>query len=199
MPADPRASHVAVDRLMHEIEDDVRRARRARALARGASGDYEDPAIFESVDAVLRGALAARDHDALLLPHLLDGDDDWRVAPPLSISSHRPLVGPLLVFLKRRLMLPLTRWLYEYTHRGFTRQQRLNDILFACIEALAIENAKLRRQMGPEGQERREGQEGREGGAGGHATARTANPSASTGVSSPQGWDPAASAKEDEQ
>ena len=174
MSADPRTSHIAVDRLMHEIEDDVRRARRARALARGASEDYEDPAIYESVDAVLRRALAARGRDALLLPDLLDSDDDWRVAP-LSFSSHRPIVGPLLVFLKRRLALPVMRWLYDYTHRGFTRQQRLNDILFACIEALAIENAKLRRRMGQVGQEGRERREGQEGSAGGHASARTEN------------------------
>ncbi len=155
MPTEHAPSHVSVDRLMHGIEDDVRRARRARALARGASTEYDDASVYESVELLLRRALTAPEREVLLLPDLMAGDnDDWRVAPPLAFSSHRPVVGPLVVFLKRRLILPLTRWLYEYTHRGFTRQQRVNEVLFACIEALAIENAKLRRRLeGPEGQE----------------------------------------------
>ena len=65
---------VKVDRLMREIEDDVRRARRKRLLARGGAAEYRDPAIYEHVDIVLRRALDARDHDALLLPDFLSSD-----------------------------------------------------------------------------------------------------------------------------
>ena len=134
---------------MREIEDDVRRARRKRLLARGGAGEYRDPDIYEGVDIVLRRALEARDHDALLLPDFLSSEADWQLATHLRFTSHRRLVGPWLVFLKRRILLPITRWLYEYSLENFRRQQRLNLILFACIEELAIENAKLRRGRPP--------------------------------------------------
>ena len=50
-----------------------------------------------------------------------------------------------LIFLKRKLLLPISRWLYEYSLENFRRQQRVNRMLFACIEELAIENAKLKK------------------------------------------------------
>ena len=40
------------------------------------------------------------------------------------------------------------RWLYEYSLENFRRQQRVNRLLFACIEELAIENAHLRKSVG---------------------------------------------------
>ena len=129
---------------MTELQDDVRRARRTRLLARGGASDYRDPDLYEHVDGVLRRALEARDHEALLLPDLLDSDDDVRLALHLRFSSHRPVVGPLLMFVKRRLLLPVVHWLYEYSLENFRRQQRVNTVLFACIEELAIENARLR-------------------------------------------------------
>jgi len=146
MTTDRAAAPVKVDRLMREIEDDVRRARRKRLLARGGAAEYRDPGIYEHVDIVLRRALDARDHDALLLPDFLSSDPDWRLTTHLRFSSHRPIVGPLLVFIKRRILLPINRWLYEYSLENFRRQQRLNTILLACIEELAIENAKLRQR-----------------------------------------------------
>jgi hypothetical protein len=150
-----------VDRLMREIEDDVRRARRKRLLARGGAAEYRDADIYEHVDIVLRRALEARDHGALLLPDFLSSDPDWQLTTHLRFSSHRPVVGPILIFIKRRIVLPLTRWLYEYSLENFRRQQKLNTILLACIEELAIENAKLRLgQVGREGQVRGEEQEG---------------------------------------
>jgi hypothetical protein len=136
-----------VERLMREIEDDVRRMRRTRLLARGGANDYLDPAIYESVDRTLRRAIDARDHDALLLPDFLNSDPDWQLALHLRYASHRPLVGRLLIGIKRRLLLPLTRWLYEYSLENFRRQRRINTVLFACIEELAIENARLRRAI----------------------------------------------------
>ena len=134
---------IEVDRLMREIEDDVRRARRKRLLARGGAGEYRDPDLYEHVDIVLRRALEARDHGALLLPDFLNSDPEWQLTTHLRFSSHRPVIGPVLVFVKRRILLPLTRWLYEYSLENFRRQQKLNTILLACIEELAIENAKL--------------------------------------------------------
>jgi hypothetical protein len=154
---------IEVDRLMREIEDDVRRARRKRLLARGGAAEYRDPDIYERVDIVLRRALEARDHGALLLPDFLSSDPDWQLTTHLKFSSHRPVIGPVLIFIKRRLLLPLTRWLYEYSLENFHRQQKLNTILLASIEELAIENAKLRKRL--EGLEGQEGREGRDGAA----------------------------------
>src|SRR5262249_8516584 len=146
---------IEVDRLMRELEDDVRRARRKRLLARGGAAEYRNPALYEHVDIVLRRALEARDHGGLLLPDFLSSDPDWQLTTHLRFSSHRPVIGPVLIFFKRRLLLPLTRWLYEYSLENFRRQQRLNTTLLACIEELAIENAKLREWL-----ERREGLQG---------------------------------------
>jgi hypothetical protein len=148
---------IDVDRVMREIEDDVRRARRKRLLARGGAAEYRDADLYEHVDIVLRRALEARDHGALLLPDFLSSDPDWQLTTHLRFSSHRPVIGPVLIFIKRRLLLPLTRWLYEYSLENFRRQQKLNTILLACIEELAIENAKLLKKL--------EGQEGRDGSA----------------------------------
>jgi hypothetical protein len=135
---------ISVERVMREIEDDLRRERRARLVARGAPQEYRDAEIFATVESVLRRAVDSRDHDAALLPELLGDDVEWRQQTELRFSSHRPVVGPAIVFLKRRLILPLTRWLYEYNLENFQRQERVNRVLFACVEELAIENAKLR-------------------------------------------------------
>lgn len=140
---------IDVDEVMRGIEDEVRRARRKRLLAHGAASDYADPQIYAAVDQVLRRAIEARDHDALLLPELVapGGDEDWQLETHLKFSSHRAVIGPIILFFKRRVLLPMLRWLYEYSLENFRRQQRLNRILFACVEELAIENAKLKRQM----------------------------------------------------
>ena len=136
---------------MRELEDDVRRARRKRLLARGGAADYRDEAVYERVDTVIRRALEARDHEALLLPDLLSSEEEWQLALHLRFSSHRPVIGPLLVFLKKTILLPINRWLWEYSLENFRKQRRVNAILFACVEELAIENAKLRGQTGTEG------------------------------------------------
>ena len=148
MPADDPAAKVDVDRLMSQIEDDVRRARRKRLLARGGAADYRDADLYEKVDVVLRRALDARDHDALLLPDFLEHEGEWKLDLHLKWSSHRQgVAGPLLIFIKRRLLLPMFRWLWEYSLENFRTQRRVNQVLFACIEELAIENARLRQQV----------------------------------------------------
>jgi hypothetical protein len=132
---------------MREIEAEVRGDRRARLLTRGGPPEYKEEAMFAAVERILRRALEERDHDALLGPELLNDQDDWRPATTLKFSSHRPVIGPVLVFVKKHMLLPLTRWLYEYALENFRRQQRVNKALFACVEELALENARLRRDI----------------------------------------------------
>jgi hypothetical protein len=139
---------VSVERLMRAIEEDVRRERRTRLLARGGPGEYRDAEVYAAVEGVLRRAIESRDRSALLLPELMGDEPDWKLQLPLKFTTHRGAVGQAIVFIKRRLLLPLTRWLYEYSLENFRRQQRVNGILFACIEELAIENARLREKLG---------------------------------------------------
>jgi hypothetical protein len=138
---------VAVDDLMREIEDDVRHLRRKRLLARGGAVDYGDPAIYAGVDELLRRAIDARDHDALLLPDFLSSEADWNLSLHLKYASHRPAIGGVLIAIKRRMLLPVMRWLYEFSLENFRKQRRINTVLFACIEELAIDNARLRRAL----------------------------------------------------
>jgi hypothetical protein len=138
---------VSTERLMRDIERTVRADRRTRLVARGGAAEFQDEGIFAEVEAVLRRAIEQRDRDVLLLPDLLADEDDWLLQTRLRFSSHRPVIGPLIVFAKRRLLLPVMRWLYEYSLENFRRQQRVNRLLFVCLEELAIENAKLRRDL----------------------------------------------------
>ena len=150
---DRTASAVSVERLMHEIADDLRGERRERALRRGGPPEYRDPEIFAAVEGLLRRAVESRNLDASLIPALLEDEEDSRLQTHLRFSSHRPLAGPVIVFVKRRILLPVTRWLYEYSLENFRRQQQINRVLFTCLEELAIENARLERlvkeQSGP--------------------------------------------------
>jgi hypothetical protein len=136
-----------VDAVMDEIERDVRTRLRRHLLKRGGAAEYEDEAIFDAVHAVLARAVDHRNLDAILLPELLESDVEWRLRTNLELTSHRPAAGRAILFVKRRLLLPLTRWLYEYSQENFRRQDHLNRVLFACIEELALENARLRRAL----------------------------------------------------
>jgi hypothetical protein len=136
---------VSVEHLMKEVEAAARRDRRERLVAGGASG-YSDPELFAEVDGILRRAVE-RSERGVLLPEVLPDDEEWRLDTSLRFSSHRPVVGPAIVFVKQRLLLPLVRWLVDYNRDNFRRQQRVNRLLAACIEELAIENARLRREL----------------------------------------------------
>jgi hypothetical protein len=120
--------------------------RRAGLVPTAASG-YQDPEIFDRVRAVLQRAADERDPAALLLPDILGSDEEWALDPHLRLSSHRRRSGGAILFAKRRILLPLTRWLFEYTREHFRRQERINRMLMACVEELAIENARLRRDL----------------------------------------------------
>jgi hypothetical protein len=137
---------IRVEPLMREIEDSVRDALRRRLLARGGAPEYQDPEVFRSVDRLLRRA-ADRPDDHALFPEFLGPESEWRLQTHLRFHSHRALTAPLVLFVKRRILLPLSRWLYEYTVENFERQERVNRMLVACIEELAIENARLRRDI----------------------------------------------------
>jgi hypothetical protein len=139
---------IRVDAVMGEIEHDVRARLRQHLLKRGGAADYQDEELFAAVRTVLTRAVDERNLDATLLPELLDGDVEWRLQTHLALSTHRPsAVGRVILLVKRRLLLPLTRWLFEYSQDNFRRQDHLNRVLFACIEELALENARLRRDV----------------------------------------------------
>ncbi len=132
--------------LMAQIERDVRSRLQQRLVDRGAI-EYADSGLFDRVHALLQRAADRCRTDVLLFPELIGDDVEWKLEPNLKVSSHRPVVGRAIVFAKRRLVLPLTRWLFEYTQANFKRQQHLNVLLLACLEELAVENARLRRDL----------------------------------------------------
>ena len=138
---------IRVASLMSELEDGVRDELRERVLTHGGAADYKDPRVFESVERLLRRASRQDDPGALLLPELLGDTPPWQLQTHLRFSSHRPGWGPVLIFLKQRILLPLNRWLYEFVLGNFHRQQRVNLVLISCVEELAIENARLRRDL----------------------------------------------------
>lgn len=132
---------------MADVRARVRAEVRTR-LARSGVREFDDPAIFLAAEQLLERALQQGDRQRLLLPELMDDEDDWRVSPSLRLSSHRPMAGGAIVWIKQRLLLPLTRWLYDYSRENFARQERLDFVLMACVQQLAIENARLAARVG---------------------------------------------------
>jgi len=133
---------------MAELHERVRGRLRERLLSHGASRDFEDPALFAEVERILQSATVTGDSQVLLLPELLGDRDTWRLQTALRFQSHRASgIASIILFIKRRLLMPIMRWLYEYSRDNFERQRRVNDVLFACVQELAIENARLRRDM----------------------------------------------------
>jgi hypothetical protein len=141
---------ISVDHLVRTIEDEVRQERRERIVARGGPDEYRDHRVYAEVERVLRRAAEREDAGTspLLLPEMAADDDHLRLQTHLRFASHRRVTGGFLVFVKRRLILPVTRWLYQYALENFRRQERINRLLFACVEELAIENARLRTELG---------------------------------------------------
>lgn len=133
---------------MAELQGRVRERLRDHILRHGGSRDFEDPALFAEVERLLSTAIATQDSSALLLPELLGDPETWRVETALHYRSHR--TGPAAaarIFFKRRVLMPILRWLFEYSRDNFERQRRINYTLFACVQELAIENARLRRDV----------------------------------------------------
>ena len=141
---------------MREMLDERRRI----LLGRGASPAYRDSNLFASVEQLLRRSLEERPDGTLLLQDLLNDEEEWVLdTKPLRLTSHRKLLGPLILLFKRRVAVPMTRWLYDYLLDNLRRQQRINRLLFACVEELAVENARLRQDMERREPTRRDGAE----------------------------------------
>jgi hypothetical protein len=137
-----------VDTVMAELQDRVRARLREELLQHGASRAFEDPEVFARVEAMLRDAAGRTSTRALLLPEVLGDPGTWRLAPALAYPSHRgALTATLIRGIKQRVLMPVLRWLFEYSHDNFVRQQRVNHVLFACVQELAIQNAELRRDL----------------------------------------------------
>ena len=133
---------------MAELHERVRGRLRERLLSHGASREFDDPALFHDVERILQSATSTGDAQALLLPELLGDRETWRLQTAIRYESHRGSgVASLFIFVKRRLLMPMLRWLFEYSRDNFERQRRVNDVLFACVQELAIENARLRRDV----------------------------------------------------
>lgn len=135
---------IAVDDLMSEVRVRVRARVRADAAAAAPGSPLLDPEVFDDVEALFRRALEGRRH--LALPALLLDEDDWELATGIRFTSHRARAGRLVVFVKRHVLLPVTRWLFEYSRDNFERQARVNETLMACVETLAVEVVRLRRE-----------------------------------------------------
>jgi hypothetical protein len=139
---------VPVDRVMAELQERVRARLRTELLLHGASPALEDPAVFADVERVLREATGRTHPRALLLPEFLGDPSSWRIEPALAFRSHRGAVAAGLIRgVKQHVLMPIMRWLFEYSHDNFVRQRRVNHTLFACVEELAIQNAELRREL----------------------------------------------------
>ena len=132
---------------MAELQGRVRERVRAELVRHGASTALEDPRLFEEIDEMLRAAIERSQPAALLLPELLGDPSTWRLETSIKYETHRGNAGAPIVFLKRRVLMPLLRWFYEFTRDNFERQRRINQVLFACVQELAIENARLRKEL----------------------------------------------------
>src|SRR5215831_17728805 len=109
---------IDVTRLMTEIRRRANEELRERAFDRGNTPEFADADLFDLVERVLRGAVDDADRKVLLLSEIVAGNKELMLEPSARLTSHRPVVGPLIVFVKRRV-----------------------------LQALAIESARLRMEL----------------------------------------------------
>jgi hypothetical protein len=134
---------------MADVQGRVRERLRLHLVRHGAAA-FEDPILFAEVERLLRTSIDAGDAHALLVPELLGEPVSWRLETAMKYGSHRPQASAAVVqFVKRRLLMPMLRWLFEYSRDNFERQRRVNQVLFACVQELALETARLRRELHP--------------------------------------------------
>jgi hypothetical protein len=139
---------VSVAAVMSELQGRVRERLRTELLRSGASPAFQDPRLFADVEALLHAATDVGETDALLLPELLGDPETWRLETALRYQSHRTsAAAAILIFVKRRVLMPVLRWLFEYSRDNFERQRRVNRVLFACVQELAVETARLRQEL----------------------------------------------------
>ena len=133
---------------MSELQARVRERLRQELLHSGASSAFEDPELFAEVERLFQTAVATGNSRALILPELLGDPDTWRLQTSLRYQSHRSSpVASSLIFIKRRVLMPVFRWMFEYSRDNFERQRRVNHVLFACVQELAVETARLRKEV----------------------------------------------------
>jgi hypothetical protein len=137
----------STEQVMAELQGRVRERVRVELVRHGASAALEDPALFADIDALLRAAIERSQPAALLLPELLGDPSTWRLDTAIKYQTHRGAAGAPIIFVKQRLLMPLLRWFYEFNRDNFERQRRINQVLFACVQELAIELAKQRREL----------------------------------------------------
>jgi hypothetical protein len=141
------AADVSVDAVMADVQGRVRERLRQHLVRHGAAA-FEDPILFEEVERLLRASVDAGDSRALVLPELLGEPATWRLDTAMRYGSHRPnAAAAAVLFVKRRLLMPVLRWLFEYSRDNFERQRRVNQVLFACVQELALETARLRHEL----------------------------------------------------
>lgn len=133
---------------MAELHRRVRERMRTQLSDGGEPHAFDDPEVFAEVESLLRAAAATPEARPLILPELLGEPHTWRLSTSMRYQSHRAKgAASAIVALKRRVLMPLFRWLFEYSRDNFERQRRTNHVLFACVQELAIESALLRREL----------------------------------------------------
>jgi len=133
---------------MSDLQKRVRERLRTDIMKGGAPGAFDDPQLFAEVERLLRRATDIGEADTLLLPELLGDPATWKLQMAMRYQSHRGAgQASLILFVKRRILMPMFRWLFEYSRDNFERQRRVNLVLFACVQELAAETAQLRRQV----------------------------------------------------
>jgi hypothetical protein len=142
----PSPGTVDAEAVMETVRQQLRTDLRSRLVLRGAAEEFSDQQVFDDVDRLFRRALAQEDRGRLLMPELFD--QPWVPDLALRLSTHRTGgVGAAILFVKRRVLLPLTRWLFEYAQENFRRQDRVNVALMACLQSLAAEQAAQRMRL----------------------------------------------------
>ncbi len=138
-------SEVSVDEAMAAVQQRVRERLREQILRHGGSRAFEDAQLFAEVERLLFNASDVGDPNALILPTFLGDPETWHLDIAMRYKSHRGgAAAGALLFVKRRLLMPVMRWLFEYSRDNFERQRRVNHVLIACVQELAIETARLR-------------------------------------------------------
>ena len=133
---------------MSDLQRRVRERLRNELLKQGASSALDDPQVFADVERLLRRASDVSEVDTLLLPEVLGDPATWKLQMAMRYQSHRaPGQASFILFIKRRVLMPMFRWLFEYSRDNFERQRRVNLVLFACVQELAAETALLRQQI----------------------------------------------------
>jgi hypothetical protein len=139
---------VSVDAVMAELQARVRERLRQQLAEQGADAAYQNPQLFADVERLLAAAVHADDRTPLILPELLGDPETWRLRVAMQYDTHRRhALGAAIRFTKRRVLMPVLRWLFEYSRDNFERQRRVNQVLFACVQELALETARLRQEL----------------------------------------------------